>query len=400
MSRTSRMTARPVVVIGAGPYGLSTAAHLKARGVNVRVFGTPMASWDRAMPVGMLLKSPPSASTLSAPKPGYTLEDYFHMAGEPKLSGHARVPVELFARYGRWFAAQLVPEVEDVRVLRVGRIAGGFQVALDSGEEARASAVVVASGVEGFAHLPRALSPLVPVGLVSHSSHHADLRVFSGREVVVVGAGQSALESAALLHEAGAGVRLLARTRQLVFGGAPARPPHWRPDSPLGRSWGLYALMRHAAAFRYLPEQVRTRLVRQVLGPSGAWWLKPRLEHVVPTELGQHLTDARSVGGVAELTTVDARGGTRTLRTRHVLAATGYRVCVDALGFLAPSLRAQLARTGGHPRLDAGFGSSMPGLCFTGVHAAATFGPLMRFTCGTAFAAPRLAAALAARVGT
>ncbi|MEU6141844.1 FAD-dependent oxidoreductase [Streptomyces sp. NPDC047081] len=387
-----------VVVIGAGPYGLSTAAHLKARGLSVRVFGSPMVSWAGNMPAGMLLKSPPSASMLSAPRPGFTLDDYARRAGEPRLTGHEPVPVGMFVRYGQWFAEELVPEVERVRVLVVDRQADGFHLKLASGEELRAAAVVVASGMDGFAHVPEPLAGFVPEGLVSHTSHHADLKVFAGREVVVVGAGQSAQESAALLHESGARVQLLARTGKLVFGAAPTPPPHWQPDTPLGRSWGLYGVVHQAAAFRFLPTGTRLRLVKRVLGPFGAWWLKPRLDGVVPVRLGEHITDARRQEGGVLLTTRDAEGRTRSLEAEHVLAATGYRVRIDGMDFLAPELRAALTRTGGSPHLDAGLQSSVPGLYFTGIQAAATFGPLLRFTCGTAFAAPRLAKALAGRV--
>ncbi|MGW3107858.1 NAD(P)-binding domain-containing protein [Streptomyces sp. NPDC001100] len=386
-----------VVVIGAGPYGLSTAAHLKARGLHVRVFGSPMASWAENMPAGMLLKSPPNASMLSAPRPGFTLDDYALQAGEIRLTGHDQVPVEMFVRYGRWFAEELVPEVEQVRVLGVDRQADGFHLKLASGEELRASTVVVASGMDGFAHVPEPLAEFVPEGLVSHSSHHADLAAFAGREVVVVGAGQSAQESAALLHEADARVQLLVRARKLVFGAGPTPPPHWQPDTPLGRSWGLYGVVHHAAAFRFLPAATRLRLVKRVLGPFGSWWLKPRLDGAVPVRLGEHITGARRQDEGILLTTRDGEGRTHTVAAQHVLAATGYQVRLDGLDFLAPELRAGLTRTAGYPHLDAGLQSSVPGLHFTGIQAAATFGPLMRFTCGTAFAAPRLAAAVAGR---
>ena len=386
-----------VVVIGAGPYGLSTAAHLKARGLSVRVFGSPMASWAENMPVGMLLKSPPSASVLSAPKPGFTLDDYARQSGESRLGGHDQVPVEMFVRYGRWFAEELVPEVEDVRVLAVDPQSDGFRLKLASGEEVRAEVVVVASGMDGFAHVPEPLAGLVPEGLVSHSSFHSDLGKFAGRDVVVVGAGQSAQESAALLHEVGAQVQLLCRARQLVFGAGPTPGPHWQPDTPLGRSWALHAVVHQAAAFRFLPPSARLRLVRRVLGPFGSWWLKPRLDGVVPVRLGQHITGARRESDRAVLTTRDRQGSVHTLETDHVLAATGYRVRLNGLGFLSPELRARLARTGAFPRLDPGLQSSVPGLYFTGIPAAATFGPLLRFTCGTEFAAPRLAAAVAQR---
>ncbi|WP_308429401.1 hypothetical protein [Streptomyces albiflavescens] len=116
--------------------------------------------------------------------------------------------------------------------------------------------------------------------------------------------------------------------------------------------------------------------------------------------LGQRLTGARREGDRVVLTTRDSHGRTHMLETDHVLAATGYRVRLDALDFLSPELRAQLAHTGGFPRLDLGLQSSVPGLYFTGIQAAATFGPLLRFTCGTEFAAPRLAGAVAQRTAS
>src|SRR5213079_230240 len=53
------MSACDVAIVGAGPYGLSAAAHLRAaNGLDVRVFGEPMSFWERHMPKGMLLRSP------------------------------------------------------------------------------------------------------------------------------------------------------------------------------------------------------------------------------------------------------------------------------------------------------------------------------------------------------
>ncbi|MEV5981106.1 NAD(P)-binding domain-containing protein [Streptomyces sp. NPDC052114] len=391
------------VVIGAGPYGLSAAAHLRARGVSVRVFGSPMESWTRHMPVGMLLKSTPAASALAAPREGFTLHDYCREAGgEPRLGPHDPVPVGLFIRYGRWFQSRLVPRVEDERVAAVDRTGGGFSVKLASGEKLRTASVVVATGLTGAAHLPAALAAAAPegpsaFGVVSHSSQHTDLKRFAGRRVSVVGAGQSALESAALLHEAGADVQVLARGARVRFGRAPSDGPHARPDTPLGRSWALYGFSRHAAAFRYLPGAVRLRLVERVLGPRGAWWLKERFEDRVPVLARRRITGAEAYGDGVALRTSTPDGKAHTVEAEHVLAATGYRSDLEALDFLSPELRAEVTTTGGFPLLDKGFGSSVPGLHFTGPPAAATFGPLLRFVCGTRFASPRLTSSVAAR---
>ncbi|WP_308343861.1 hypothetical protein [Streptomyces sp. MK37H] len=189
------------------------------------------------------------------------------------------------------------------------------------------------------------------------------------------------------------------RGRTVGFGAAPSGPPHWRPGTPLGRSWGLYGAVNHAAAFRFLPEGPRLRLVREVLRPCGAWWLKSRVHGLVPVLAGQRIIRAEADGGGVKLLTADKRGCERTVEADHVLAATGCRPRLEALGFLSPELRAGLVRTGGFPRLAKDFGSSVPGLYFTGLPAAATSGPVLRFVCGTRFASPRLAVAVSQYVG-
>ncbi|MER5914273.1 FAD-dependent oxidoreductase [Streptomyces sp. NPDC001982] len=398
----------PVAVIGAGPYGLSTAASLRERGVAVRTFGNPMVSWRENMPSGMILKSTPVASNFATGRSGHTLRDFCLDVGEkPLVTDWDLIPAETFVRYGQWFQQRLVPDLEQVRVVSVDRPArGGFDLKLDSGEQFRARAVVVASGLHGLAFTPEVLRGVVPdgpsaAGPVSHSSQHADLARLAGREVIVVGAGQSALENAALLAEAGATVRLLARGRRAVgFGARPDRQPRFRPESPFGRAWSLYAFSHHAQGFRYLPAPLRLYLVRRVLGPLGAWWLRERFEGKVTVNEGHELRSARLDGeGKVVLSTATPEGRAAELCADHVMAATGYRVDLEALGFLGPALRAELARTGGSPHLGADFCSSVPGLYFTGLPAAATFGPVMRFVCGTEWASPRLANAVASAYG-
>jgi FAD-dependent urate hydroxylase len=395
----------PVVVIGAGPYGLSAAVHLRARGVPVRIFGTPMASWLGNMPAGMVLKSTPQASTISAPKPGHTLPDFCDAVGIPRLETEEQlVPAEVFVRYGLWFQRQLVPDVEQAQVVAMDLRDGALHLELDSGERFPARAVVVATGLIGFAYLPPELAAAVPDGpsaaaAISHSSQHTDLTRFAGCEVVVVGAGQSALESAALLQEAGAIVTLLVRGRAIGFGDPPRPGPHWQPDSPMGRAWSLHLFTRYAAAFRHLPAATRLYLVDQVLGPCGAWWLRERVAGRVPVLAGRRITAARVADHRAVLTVRSRAGAESELAADHVIAATGYRVDLRALGYLGTGLRAAVARTGSSPRLDGSFQSAVPGLYFTGLPAAATFGPVLRFVCGTWFASPRLAAAVAATHG-
>ncbi|MCS0602893.1 NAD(P)-binding domain-containing protein [Streptomyces sp. LP11] len=397
---------QPVAVIGAGPFGLSTAAHLRARGIPVRVFGDPMVSWRDHMPEGMLLKSTPAASSLDCPQPGHTLADYCDAAGVRRLvTDEDIIPVDTFIGYGEWFRQRLVPGLEQVRVVSVDRAAaGGFDLKLDSGELFTARAVVVATGLSGLAHLPPELAVAAdgpaPAGPVSHSAQHHDLGRFAGQELIVIGAGQSALETATLAAEAGARVRVVARGRgRVAFGAPPWKQPRLRPESPFGRAWSLWALSHHPHPYRFLPEPARHLLVRRVLGPLGAWWLRERFEGAVQVQEVERLTGAEVRDGGPVLTVRTHAGRTEHLTADHVIAATGYRVDVAALDFLGPGPRTGLVVSRGTPRLGPGFVSSIPGLYFTGLPAASSYGPVMRFVCGTAYASPRLAGHLAAAHG-
>lgn len=397
----------PTVVIGAGPYGLATAAWLSAAGTPRRVFGEPMECWHANMPEGMFLKSVPAASSLSAPESGYRLEDFRTARGRGPVGDRYPIPVEEMIAYGRWFQERRVPELERRRVRTVVPVDGLFGVTLDSGEEFLAENVVMATGLVPFAHEPAELAGLLPAERVSHTSRHRDLGRFSGQRIAVVGAGQSALESAALLHEAGAFPTVIARAASVAFGSPPdtdrpcdrPRPVRiLKPGSPLGPGWSLLACSHGGRAIRRLPQGLRLRLLHNVLGPSGGWWLKDRVDDRIPVLCGRTVRSAGVEDGMVrlELGVMDTGGRTETLRADHLLLATGYRVDVDRLELLAPELRREVETFHGAPGLSSGFESSVPGLFFTGLAAAPTFGPVLRFVAGTGFAARRLAGSVAA----
>lgn len=397
--------ALPVAVIGAGPYGLSTAAHLRAAGVAVRAFGIPMSSWRERMPAAMLLKSTAWASTIAAPEHGATLADFCGSSGSQALGGHQPIPIGTFIDYGEWYQRRFLPELEPTDVEAVERRRGGYALTLSGGQGVGARAVVLATGFDRYAHVPGVLGQL-PADAASHSSAHREFSSFAGRTVAVIGAGQSALETAALLRESGAFARLFARKPELRIADTPTRIDHQgrgtprKPESPLGPGWSLLACSRLAAAFRRLPARSRLLLVASVLGPAGAWWLRDRVASGVELNLGHRLVSAEASGGLVRLEFVCVDGVLRTVEVDHVIAATGYAVDLERLSILEPGLRGGLRRLAGRwPWLDGGFESSTPGLYFTGLASAASFGPLMRFVCGTGFAARRLTASSWRHIG-
>lgn len=389
-----KMAVCEAVVVGAGPYGLSAAAHLKAIGGDVRIFGRPMEFWANHMPAGMLLRSPRVASNISDPAHQFTLDAYESSAG---IQPRAPVPLETFVNYGRWFQRQMVPDLDLREVASIRRNDGGFAIALEDGEVLHSKSVVVASGIGSFQRAPSVFASL-PSSQLSHCYQGCDVRSFPGRRVAVIGAGQSALESAALLHEAGAEVEVIARIPTLRWIGMHPWLHHLGPISSMLYSKhdvgpaGISRLVAAPNLMKQVPLKFRDRIRTRAVRPAGARWLPPRLEHVKVTT-GSFVTEAISVGQVVELKLDD---GSRRF-VDHVLLGTGYSVDIARYRFLPPELARQLDLMDGYPRLRSGFSSSVPGLHFIGATAARTFGPLLYFVAGTEFASKELAAYIARR---
>ncbi len=390
MSNDSRIS---VAIMGAGPYGLSIAAHLRRLVSDLRIFGRPMDSWRSHMPKGLLLKSEGFASNLSDPEGSYTLRSYCRSKDIEYDDYVYPIPIDTFIRYGLGFQQDLVPGVEEQQVTSVTRDGSDFVLTLDSGEVVRALNVIVATGYAKFANMPAELAGL-PASLVSHSADHVDLGSFAGRDVTVIGAGQSALETAALVSEAGASVRVLVRTGAVEWNRPPTNRPllerMLHPRTPLGRSRYAWFYSNAIQLFRHLPAHLRLEVVRRELGPGGAWWLKERIDGKAAILLNTRITGAAAAGGQVRLQ-LEQEGRAVELTTDHVIAGTGYSVDIKQLGFLTPDLISPLRMIAQTPVLSAAFESSQPGLYFVGLASANTFGPLMRFAAGAGPTARRLA---------
>ncbi len=382
------MTMCDVAILGAGPYGLSAASHLRTiKGLEVRVFGEPMSFWDRNMPAGMLLRSNWTATQIADPHRSLTLEAYQAASGN-HLS--APVPLERFVQYGMWYQRHAVPDVDRRKIARVESAPRGFRLILEDGEAIHSRRVVVAAGIGSFAWRPPEFQGL-PSSLASHTSEHRDLRRFAGKQVLVVGSGQSALESAALLHESGAEVEVIGRSPQIHWlQGRLSRTLHHElghftrqllyAPTDVGPA-GISRLMERPDLVRWLPRTIQDRLRKRCVRPAGARWLFQRLQGV-PITLGQSVVSVAATGERVKVRLDD--GSERPVD--HVLLGTGYRVDVSKYEFLAAEIRQSIrrsSRSNGYPCLREGLETSVPGLHIVGAPAAWSFGPLMQFVSGT-----------------
>jgi hypothetical protein len=354
-----------------------------------------MYRWRSQMPKGMFLKSEGCASNLFDITDGYTLSQFCAEEALPYAQYGTPVSLETFTQYGLSFQQRFVPTIENVMVTALDRSSAIFELRLASEETLRASKVVVATGMSHTEYIPAALAQL-PTDLLSHSGSHRELNQFKGRDVTVIGGGQSALETAALLHEAGAEVRLLLRRPSIVWNGAPKpsrrsvgeRMRH--PMSNLGPGLGPWVYSNAPMLFCYLPRQLRIARVQKALGPAGAWWLRDRVVGRLPIMLGHSVLGAKTCSERVLLHLRASGGELRQLTTDYVIAATGYRFALGSLPFLSERLLSQLRSVQQTPVLSSNFESSLPGLYFTGLASANQFGPAMRFLHGADYTARRV----------
>ena len=360
------------VVVGAGPYGLSAAAHLIGRGLHVAVYGKTLELWRQHMPRGMLLRSQWWATNLSDPGRRYTFRRFFR---ESRRKPGYPVPLDTFLEYALWFQRHAVPDVDETYVTSIDHPNGSFLLTLADGRRVESAAVVLAIGIRHYAHRPDE---------------------FRGQRIVVIGGGQSAVEYAALLHEVGATVDLVPR-RPIVWlerdrmGERGVLEQVRAPDTGIGPGWKNWVLEHVPFLFYHLP---RDRKDRALAWYSSAWaadWLRERIANKVTVHEGQTVRSFEVEDGRVDLTLSD---GAR-IRADHLVLGTGYKVDIDRLPMISPSLRAAIKDEKGMPLLGRSFESTVPGLYFVGVTSLPMFGPMYRFVLGCRSMAPRVARAIA-----
>ena len=385
-------------IIGAGPFGLSVAAHL--RGAAVRTFGHPMATWRTCMPQDMVLRSAWDETSLSAPGRAGSIDEWVESTGEPRTEP---IPLQLFLRYADWFRERYAGDVDPHDVARLEPNGDRYCVTTGAGEAFMTERVVVAVGVTPFPYVPRALRELfgdrlATAGTADEAERHA------GRRLLVIGGGQAGLESAGLAARAGADVELVTRSRVRWF--ADHEPE--KPRGALGRrlyrlaypavGYGpppLNRLVLHPDLFAALPQAARHKLSRRLLRPGGSPWLRPLVEGKV--RVREHCTVAQAERHGEGFTVSLTDGG--KLQVDDVWIACGYRFDLNRLGFIAPSLRDRIATQDGWPVLNRFFRSTDRRMFFVGYPAEGRFGPISRFVLGTEFTAVRVAEAIKGELG-
>jgi hypothetical protein len=382
--------ATDVAIIGAGPYGLSLAAYLRARGVSYRIFGDPMRFW-RDMPVGVNLKSLAFATNIYVPARGHEFPKWCLQNG---LEDFEPCTMQSFATYGWQMQKRFVPDLEEVFVTNVSQRAREFEVTLASGERFSAAKVISCTGLSGLTYVPGVLRDLGP-DRMRHTFDISDYGDFKNKSVAVIGAGASAIEAGALVREAGGTSDVFIRGQEAVFHGrAPRVRPLWEriknPTTVLGTSRSGWLLQHFPLGVYRMPRERRTHFVKGHLGPASPWWIQDRVIGKVPLHVRHELLEAGPHGNGVRLKFRDGAGEIKTTEADFVIAGTGYEVDVARLTYLDPELIGRIRCIERSPELSIDFESSVPGLHFLGPLSFMCFGPMFRFVSGAEVAARKL----------
>ena len=378
------MTETQLLVVGAGPYGLSAAAAARAAGIETEILGRPMAFWRDHMPAGMFLRSGPDWHLDADGE--HTLERYLREQGID-LADVDPIPIDVFLGYADWFQARKGLAVREEYVERLDHN-GRFEATLESGERIRAQAVVAAPGIRHFAHRPDWAAAL-PDELSTHTCDLVAFDALAGARVLIVGGRQSAYEWAALLAEAGA------ERVDVVHRHAEPRFDHV--------SWAfadahVESTVAERGWWRSLDDAERERIARrfwEVGRLTLEHWLVPRLD---PERVRRRAhTDVVDVAPGADTVRAVLSDGDE-LTVDRVVFACGYKADLARVPYLR-ALAPEIEQRDGFPVLDEAFGSSLPGLYFPGFLATRDFGPFFGFVRGVPASTTLIVRDLRARLG-
>ena len=348
----------PVLIVGAGPYGLSLANYMSAMGQEFKIIGKPMELWREHTFSEASLRSEMATSEIAHPQSAYSIQTFRTQNGLDRGKPSERIDVKEYRQYIDWVLGEIPYEIQPEYLTNLSQMDDYFKAKLESGETLKAKQVVIATGVAHHLKVPAEFSSAKDV---IHSYYTQEIEALQGKKVLVVGAGQSAAEAMEICQKNENEVHWYARKAPRFY------------SEPLDLpKWIFNLVVKSAGLFRTLPHS----LIQYMFSIFSATTMTPDNE--------AKLTGIDSFSTLPDLSTYD-----------HVISATGYNYTLNHMNFLADDLRDSLEMKAAMPRIDKNFMSSMRDLYFIGPSTEMFFGPPMKFMIGSQYVAPRLSKLLA-----
>lgn len=355
-----------LVIIGAGPFGLSAASFANFHQIDYMVIGKPMAFWKENIPENMYLRS--GTDWHLDPYGNYTIETFLKSRNKTPEDVKP-LPLTLFLDYAEWFQEQQNINVLDKLIVKLDYLEGEkkYLITLKDGKEIKAINVLIAIGFKFFKKLPVYLTKKLPAGSFTHTCDVVKFEKFKDKSVLIIGGRQSAYEWAALIVEAGAKtVHISHRHETPEFAES-----HWSWIDPI-----MDQMVDNPEWYRTLNEKEQEEIERkfwiedsQKLEP----WLLPRIdrENIKIWPLSNVVKCDEANSGLYK---VHMDNGKR-LEVDHIILATGYKVDINKIPFLSSgNILPKLYINEGFPDLDGYLQTNLHGLYMTSMIATKSFG--------------------------
>ncbi len=355
-----------LIIIGAGPFGLSAASFANFHQIDYLVIGKPMAFWKENIPENMYLRS--GTDWHLDPYGNYTIETFLKSRNKSPEDVKP-LPLTLFLDYAEWFQEQQNINVLDKLIVKLDYLEGEkkYLITLKDGKEIKAINVLIAIGFKFFKKLPVYLTKKLPAGSFTHTCDVVKFEKFKDKSVLIIGGRQSAYEWAALIVEAGAKtVHISHRHETPEF-----VESNWSWIDPI-----MDQMVDNPEWYRTLNEKEQEEIERkfwiedsQKLEP----WLLPRIdrENIKIWPLSNVVKCDEANSGLYK---VHMDNG-RRLEVDHIILATGYKVDINKIPFLSSgNILPKLNINEGFPDLDGYLQTGLPGLYMTSMIATKSFG--------------------------
>lgn len=361
-----------LIIVGAGPFGLSMSAYCRHENINFTTIGKHMEFWKENMPNGMFLRS--GFDWHLDPFNEQTFEKYLDIYGLNKKE-LTPVPLKTYLDYTRWFTGQKDIEIRENYVSSLDHNSDNnlFEVLLDDGVKLDSKNVLLAIGFRYFKNLPSEIEELIPGEKIFHTSDIKDFEVFRGKRCLIVGGRMSAFESAALLKEAGCDQVYLS----------------YRHDTPefTESDWDwvmpmLDKIVDDPEWYLNMDESEKKR-INERFYKEGRLKMEPWLEERLNNEKISFFPNSE-ITGCSEMKDGGLKiklGNQESINVDDVILATGYKVDMKKLPFLRKgNVLEKLSLDNGFPCLDENLQTNIPGLFVTSMAATKEFGSFFGFT--------------------
>jgi thioredoxin reductase len=368
-----------VMIIGAGPYGISLAYELWRLKVPFVISGQPFSLWFDHTLGSMSIRSDSHTSEI------YTQQDVFNMKRyiKWKFPDHAdellkkRIPTAVFRDYLQDVLARLPFSIERQKVMNVTKQGMSFIHTLEDGQEVISDASVVATGIENHRVIPDGLTSLSAEHMM-HSWQVADYEYMKNKQLLVVGAGQSAAECAAHLSEENQ-VTWVMRKKPVFY------------SEPINLPKPVFKFILYGSPYFYfLPQQVKSLLGKKFVETT----ITPDMKRIWESDRIRIV-----YADVNDLKLYEDDGGkvkSDVLNAAFdgVIAATGFQYRLDALHFLDKELKLSIQVKSGIPIINYRFQTSVEKLYMVGGITETHYGPAQRFMMGSRHATLTLGSVL------